>query len=81
MSGNSDDPGPRHPRARAYSHDVIRTSSTVNEEASSTSACSGITSNTVGWTYRPQSFHPGSGSQDPSSRNRRPVRRANTWGQ
>lgn len=73
MSGNNDDEFPRLPRARAYSHDVIRTSARVREHTSSTSACSGMTSNIVRWTNTPESFRPGSG-------NRRPVRRANTWG-
>jgi hypothetical protein len=81
MSGNNDDEGPRCPRVRAYSYDVIRTSATIHEETSSTSACSGMTSNIFRWTYTPQSFRPGSGNQDSLSRNRRPVRRANTWGQ
>ena len=73
MSRNSDDEFPRFPRARAYSHDVIRTSARINEQTSSTSANSGMTSNIVRWTYTPQSFRSG-------SENRQPVRRANTWG-
>jgi hypothetical protein len=72
MSGNGDDECPRCPRVRAYSYDVIRTAATIHEETSSTDACSGMTTNI---------FRSGSGNQDSVSRNRRPVRRANTWGQ
>lgn len=76
MSGNSDDECPPCPRVRANSYDV-----TIHEATSTTNVCSGMTSNSFRWTYAPQSFRPGSGNQESLSRNRRPVRRANTWGQ
>jgi hypothetical protein len=69
--------GPKVPRARAFSHDIIRTSVTIHEEVTSTGAHSGATSNIVRWIYTPRTYRP----EDPTLRCRQPIRRSNTWEQ